>query len=452
MKTLLVSDQKDFWRDIRELFKPHPQWDLICTIKGTDALNTLTVQGNICLIIIEAGLKTDHATEFAKTILEKFGERPILFIGKDDSLTDYVDQDFCSEFDFVNTILRPIEQIHFEEQLKNAAIWTQNNNFSSDIVDLQKDEFLPIRLRNFKLFNSVPFNAFMEVIPGQFVKAITKNKKYHFSTLHQLIKRNVRFLYMERSERLSFIESSIDKARSILDSPNIDTKQAISAQLIFLSSIQEYIQDIGVSDDLCDIIVEFVGKVNAVSKTMKSFNDLCKNFKFDNRDHSEQALLLFYICELVCQKLEWNSDPTRKKLGLASILHDIMIRDDELLMISNTMDPLFAAISDDKKQEFLNHPTVSSQMAHYFTGFTDVEFIIKEHHERPDGKGFPGMVQAARLTPVSCLFILNRYLVDQLLLEGLTIQGFKTSINNLPEGYTSANFKETWLALKKLIK
>ena len=110
-----------------------------------------------------------------------------------------------------------------------------------------------------------------------------------------------------------------------------------------------------------------------------------------NRQKSpRKAILTLYICEMLVRGLGWNSELGRKQLGLASIIHDCFLKSEQAINISSLNSLAYKQASlDSVQEEFKNHPIRSAELTDQFSGFSNVEFIILEHHEHPSGKGFP---------------------------------------------------------------
>ena len=79
------------------------------------------------------------------------------------------------------------------------------------------------------------------------------------------------------------------------------------------------------------------------------------------------------------------SDDDLKKLKLGGLFHDIgKIGIPDSILLKN------ARLTDDEYSEIKNHPTIGAHILSNATMFKDIIPIVKHHHERYDGKGYPG--------------------------------------------------------------
>ena len=99
------------------------------------------------------------------------------------------------------------------------------------------------------------------------------------------------------------------------------------------------------------------------------------------------------------------SEEDLKKLKLGGLFHDIGkigVPDSILLKTER--------LTDDEYSEIKNHPSIGAHILSNATMFQDIIPIVKHHHERYDGKGYPGQLQGenipylARITAIADTF------------------------------------------------
>lgn len=150
------------------------------------------------------------------------------------------------------------------------------------------------------------------------------------------------------------------------------------------------------------------------------FNILLKNFMGLKKTsylrwHSDMSAILSIS---VAKKLDWVSEGTLKKFITVCCLHDLVftecprvseIKDKvELELMKNMLSP---------KEIFLfeNHPHLSSSIAKELANMSsDIEKILFQQRELPDGSGWPLGINHSKITSLSCLFIICHDLADYL--------------------------------------
>jgi HD-GYP domain-containing protein (c-di-GMP phosphodiesterase class II) len=171
---------------------------------------------------------------------------------------------------------------------------------------------------------------------------------------------------------------------------------------------QEYLET--VQSNMQDTIerLEKLPKLQTAMKTLKV--DRSGNYL---RTHID---LLCYVSCSLGRILGWVTKKTLDKLILSAYLHDIryfenpkLARIPDLSEFEKQKNTLTA----DECKIFLEGPIYSSLMARDSTEDSiDVERILLQQKERPDGSGFPEGLDFKQLYPLSCLFMVCHSFVD----------------------------------------
>lgn len=453
MKALFICDEKEEWNLLRNIFHAHfSKMELVCVLKGEDALNTLTFDGPFGMIIIECGIKSDNPTELAESIFDQTGPRPLLFVGTPTMVKDRVKEEFFNEYEMVTIYNKPYQADELVTSIQDAIDWVKKEEFESSIVELEPDNFLPLKLRNFYLYDSVPFDVYVELTKTKFIKAIAANKKYTQSNIQDFQKRNIKFLYLEKNEHLNFLENSIKKISMALAQSNSDIKKKSQTMVAGVLVLHQYLRDVGISESVKDLTDRIIKSMSDVAESYTSIEDLILNFPMEHGDLAEQAVLKGTLGIYITKAMGWRSDLTNNKIGLAAILHDAFLEREEWSTITYEDHPDLDYLSPEQKEAFLFHPKRAAEMANQFSHLAEVDFIILEHHELPDGNGFPRGINASKITKISALFILVNNYIIQLVINGLTPSALRNISLGFSTIYNIGSFKEPFQTLQKDLK
>jgi len=453
LKALFICDEKEEWNYLRNIFRAHfSKVELVCAIKGADAIEALNFQGPFTMIMIECGIKSDNPSELAREIYESIGERPIIFIGTEVMLKDRVDNDLIETSDSAQIYKKPYEVNQFKEIIQVSLEWAQKEDFVNSVIELNRDEFVPLKLRNFYLFRTSPFDAYIELTKTKYIKALSKDKPYTQSQIQDIGKRGIRVLYLHKDEQLKFLENSIDKISTVLSKKGMQTKLILQTEIAGVLVIHQYLKSVGVTDKLTQFINVIMEASAKLYETTSTLTDILKNFPYEHLDLAEQAVLKALISEGLMRGMGWSSEMTRSKLTLASYLHDVYLPDEKMIRITHLEHPELESYSEREREEFINHMRKAADIAKQFSGISEADFIIEEHHELPDGSGFPRRYNASKLTAISSVFVLTSNFVTQLAIHGpskLTMTSVLGAMNN---HYNVGHFKEPLKILKKAVK
>lgn len=454
MKALFICDNKEDWNLLRNLFHAHfKNVELTCVQKCQEALDTLMFEANFGVILIECSIKESDPTHLAENIFDTIGERPLIFIGTDAMIKDCVSDDFFNSYDMINICHKPYNPPELVEVINQAIGWSEQQEMEDNIIEVDNEELLPLKLRNFYLYDQVPFDVFIELTKTKYLKAISANQKYPQSTIQDFRKRNIKYLYLEKNEHLKFLESSISKISQSFHQLKSDDRQRRLQTLIAATLItHQYIRDVGVSESLRGFLDLIITQISKSLEGFTSLTELLLTFPMEHGDLAEQAVLKALMSEYLVRSLDWRSESTRAKTTLAAILHDAFLEREEWSVITYQDHPALDNIGAKSKENFFNHPLKAAESAHFFTQYPDVDFIIEQHHEQPDRTGFPRGLSVGKITKLSAIFNLANNFVIQLVINGITKGSIRNICQSFDSLYNVGNYKEPFAELIKELK
>lgn len=151
---------------------------------------------------------------------------------------------------------------------------------------------------------------------------------------------------------------------------------------------------------------------------------------------------------LVIDKFPWRSDLVKEKGALASVLCDLMLDKGDFLHVRE-WEKSGAELPDHVR----THPIDVVQNLRQKRNLVPSETltIIEQHHELPNGKGFPFGIQAGRFNQLSCIFILSQQFIENLFEENFDFERRLEVINRLQRRYASKNFEKAMDALISVV-
>ena len=453
MKAVFICDNKEEWEFYTNVFKLHfSKIELICKISVKDAIQFISEDGAPLFVIIDALIKGDTLEKYFHEICMVTEKRPVVFIAAPDNIPRKLPIDFYEVNSANGVIKRPFLLDQFKEIIKKILKAIHGELLKLSSIEMNKDDCLPMKVRNFYRFKKVPYDVYLELSTTKFVKIINKNEAYTEGMIQRYISKKVRFFYLEKKDHLQFLERSLLSLLKILHTPKIAKESILAAQISSVAIIHEYIRTIGVCDKIILLTKKLIEKTFRVYRDVRTLPELIKIFPFRDHDLSEQAVLTMYICEAILIDMGWGNDIMRSKLGLASIIHDCLLTNDDLVSISSAKDPNLKMFSDDEQEEYLSHPKRTAEVALDFQGFPESEFIILQHHELPSGQGFPQSINSHQITALSCVFIVANNFVCELSQKGVSKTSISRILNTFTETYDTGNFKKPLASLRKFFK
>ena len=171
---------------------------------------------------------------------------------------------------------------------------------------------------------------------------------------------------------------------------------------------------------------------------------------FDGRYIASHSTMVGFMACAIASQMEWGSEGTFHKLSLAAFLHDITLDNHKLAQCNSLMEVEAGGFTKQEMGEFKTHTIKAAEIASTFQEVPpDVDVIIAQHHERPDGTGFPRKLMSSYIAPLSCVFIIAHDLAQFAIAKG---PGFQVSefLTGMKGKYKSAQFRKVLDAMDKL--
>ena len=453
MKTLLISDEKPQWEIVRRTIRSlYPQLELVCAINKEEALNYASFEGPFGFFLVDVEMKAEEPEDISRALLDICGNRPTLFLGSDAMVRDRITQELFLSNEFNDTIHKPIELDDFKMKVDQALIWAKKEEFEESLIEVNPEDYLPMKIRSFYLYNKFPYDIFMEVTATKYIRILPANKVYTISMLTEYSKRNVKFFYIRKDEQLEYLETETNKCLKALAKIVPTNREAFLLLLKSINILHEYINAIGVTPSVLNLGTAVTDAVLEVSEHNRVFKNLFAKYPRDHEGVASKSLLCAFITEAMCLGIGWSSPLTRKKLILASLLQDVTLADDNLTYVLRLSDPKLQSFTQEQVEEFVSHPVKAATIAAQFTSFTDVDYIVGLHHELPSRRGFPNTPAHTQLTPICSIFNIAQHIAAELdPIPEPTNSHLIKILRAMERDYNIGNFKEALKICPKVL-
>jgi response regulator RpfG family c-di-GMP phosphodiesterase len=408
-----------------------------------DLIEILTSEGPFSYILFNLDDKKMSAFKILVQITDVIGQRPFIFIGTPGAIKAQLTHEIVNNHKTNHILEVPIVPSEFKKAIAHCSTWIKNEEFEQSIQEYSKEDMRPLRIKNFYLFEQMPYDVYIELAPNKYGRIISKNKFYSHQLLHSYSKKNVKFLYIKKTEHIKMLDKSIKSLTNIYKSKNIDKTKAVKIHQRTIFFIQEYIRCLSVTEEISQLTHMLSDSISDFVINNHTMNTVIKEMEYNYpMSFTDAALITAYLSQMIVFEMQWSADMTKERLVLASILQDISLPNDELIKIRSLNDPLLKNFQEDEINQFRFHTIKAYEIARLFYGYTEIEFILKEHHEHPNGDGFPVGINSSSLTMISCIFILATHFTSRLARIESSSPNLKEIIISMRKIYGIGNFKD----------
>jgi HD-GYP domain-containing protein (c-di-GMP phosphodiesterase class II) len=344
--------------------------------------------------------------------------------------------------------LGQIIEENFERQTQNQAI-----------------EFLPVLMRTFLRFPALSEDVFIQLKSGRYLRLYQKGDAVYHEDVERYKDKGVDYLFLARVRAHWLLKTIKTHTEDILrgEGNNLDNvEEAGQKNLMDTMSGKEIVDLFGNPANILNMEREFLKQVEVRSRKTKELimvnPSLAKTFKNLKVDRSEDAFFLAraeLVAAISCglaKKMDWGSEGNMDKLIYCSYVHDVGLANNLPLAHVLTMSDYFVIkekFPPEAKNRLIEHPEMAAKLiAKHMNAPPDCEEIVRQHHELPNGDGFPKKLHSARIGALSAILIVSIDLAQYILLKPKwSPSGF---INRRREKYKGGNFYKILNVLKNI--
>jgi response regulator RpfG family c-di-GMP phosphodiesterase len=317
--------------------------------------------------------------------------------------------------------------------------------------------FVPLSFQTLLNLPKVGVDIFISLSDTNFVKVSKKEDRFTKEDADRLQEKGFKEVFIKASSCFELLQSITLNLEEI--NPNLPQEEKSMVAMNSIENLENISKFFGWTPEMISNAKKTVSAaIKILSKNDSILKTLNSKLAEKKSHYSQHVGLISFLSCILGDHFEWVGETGKTKLILAALLHDYTLDPKIYQMIKQDFEKTDV---DNKAPEIIKyrmHPIESAKIVNSLDAFSsDVEQIVLQHHERPDGTGFPRQLTASRISHLSTLFILLEDLVE-FLGDGhyieMSLEGFST---NGKEKYTQGNFKKFFevideILLKKLEK
>jgi response regulator RpfG family c-di-GMP phosphodiesterase len=314
--------------------------------------------------------------------------------------------------------------------------------------ELKGPAYMRVRTDTVLKLGLLSCDLFIKLPQDRFIRVYRSGDVFEAEDFERFREKKVAFLYFRTRDREALfqrLQADLVHLSNLRTAP-LGTVLRVSTSA--LEVIGDFTRRFGFTPEIQELTranVEFAVKNIQQSGTL---GPLFQELILDSESYvASHGVALAYLCCGIASLMGWRSDVTFYKLTLAAFLHDLLISNQSIAEIQ-TVAELNKRRSDftpDEIRSWLEHPKSCADLIRGLREMPlDVDTVILQHHERPEGSGFPAQLNNLTITPLSAVFILSHELLaefyrrDPLATDARPLVEF---LNGLSDDYNQGYFK-----------
>jgi response regulator RpfG family c-di-GMP phosphodiesterase len=311
--------------------------------------------------------------------------------------------------------------------------------------------YVPISINFLHFLEKTPADIYIKVSDSKYLKCFESNADFNLEDKEKYLNKSLTNLYCRNLSNKPTTESiilrAIEKIMLKNDLPLSDRMEIAHSQLT------ELIKFTGMTPELSEVIKENINQTTVFIAKNALLNDFWKKINLKGEYPANLYTLHTMLASVILKKLQWNTEATFFKLTLAAFFQDITLDSVALMKLYDYSDFLLleSNLTRPEIKNYLDHSIKASELISSIKNMPpDIDKIILEQHEMPDGSGFPRKLPANKLGPLTCTFILSGILARYILNEGekFNLQKFIEIFE--ARGYNKGNFKAIFEIIRNM--
>lgn len=276
---------------------------------------------------------------------------------------------------------------------------------------------------------------------GQKLIQYTRKENNNQKEIKKLLNRNIDFIYLKETEYKRYVHDSIEESNK----PNKKNNTSVSNTLEDFINNKEYISEFFISCGLDEIKIKMLKKNNECVKNIlkkeKRLFNIYNNFyrNIDDVYKVKKDILILTNINILSYARNVTSDHILKATT-AITLEDLLLNKDDInTSYSNNIRNLSDKIKN-HSVEILDYLPKHKEFQ------SDIIYnLLKYHHEKPDGSGYPFKIKHYHYDLFMAVRYLSEYYVNLLIEKEFKLNEISAiieQVNNEAKKYKTNSFKK----------
>ena len=248
-------------------------------------------------------------------------------------------------------------------------------------------------------------------VSGKYVKLNYSTDNF-VEILRKLQQKEVSTVYIKEEDCAKVVEHIKESmsAKSFYDPKTVQEKRVeqVSAAM---ETVKTVINQLGVEAETVKLLKTINTRAMSLLSESPSIFAFIKQFKKNCSEEFLLAILTNYIMSLVIDQFPWKSDQVKEKGALASIMCDMTLTKEDFKILKD-----WREFGGELPEKLKQHPAdiADSLKKNKLLIPMETITIIEQHHELPNGKGFPHGISGNRFNQLSTIFIVSQQFSERL--------------------------------------
>ena len=293
-------------------------------------------------------------------------------------------------------------------------------------------------------------DIYLKLSDNKFVKFINNGDTYKTNDIKKYLKEGQKFLYI-KSDQYENFAVMFSQTPFLTQDNNPSFENSENAVSSTLEIIHDLIRTVGIGATVVKLIDQSVKQIS-IHNSHNSGAIIKLLCKIRDRDDyiNDHSYLTAYVAISICNQLGWNNEENINKIVYAALLHDSLLDDPKYAIVADESKVKTDILNSEELELYMNHPVKTAELISESNALPkDVELIVAQHHENPEGTGFPRKLKSINISPLVAIFIVAHSFVYEMFKVDFDENEYPHILNHLKKRFSTGNYKQPINALIK---
>lgn len=398
---LVVDDEPDLREVIILVLASCIKADFIEAGSGKEAIGLIeTKESEIDLIISDFNMPNGNGGSLSKYLHEKGISVPFVLLSSDErkkheELLKVPGRSYLQK-PFNNEELRKI-LLSIIEKLDNSVVAEQ--------------EYIPVSLSTLLRLSEIKRPLYLQMNEKKYVKVLNAGTPFSYEEVDRFTSKNISHLYVHKDDMGPLLNEFRENVFTEMYFQSLKEKstEALKISKSTVELIQLAAKSLHWSEEIISMGNDNVRMIQNVVSSVNDIGNVFDWFETDQHDLGvSTGVMLSYFLVALAKELGMTNQRQVEVLTMASFFHDMMLNEYQIRNQEQFIKGMNLGININKNdlEKIKNHPLEArSVLMNWDQCPVDLLDIVEQHHELPDGSGFPKGLRSDQLHSLSGIFI-----------------------------------------------
>lgn len=418
MKILIAEDMEDLLEILEAMIQDaYPGSHVYTALNGKIAIDWIDQNPDVDLVVSDFNMPNKNGADVYKALRAKNQQASFVLVSTEIA-SNHADLKVATNFGQVfkpfteQTLLDGINKV-LSESVKSGGKRIENR--------AAVETYTAISVHMAKKIGRLNSPLYVKLSDGKFVKILNAGVVFDEIEVDRFERKKIEKLWVEKSQLQNFFGDYKKQVLSAAAWQELNSTEVKEKLAVDHESIAHLGRTFGWTPEVISVANQTINNVMKFIEYNPDLNQLLRDSRNNTRvSHlSNHSVMLSIFCSAILEKMKLKSNMAREKLTFACLLHDITIAEEvfvtKLTALYNSSTQEIEQEKTEEMQAIINHPLIVAEMLMKWQLCPpDVDVIVRQHHERPDGTGFPLGLNALQIFPLAAVMILAEDVLFQM--------------------------------------